>query len=151
LKGFGVPLRGAPLPPAPLPSRLADRMKEQVKRTGKQENKLEQARHSMDRSKPAHAHASEVGSARGASLSSSRVLALNERSAKFKAGSVLTSVGPISSSSRTHVVHEPNFKPASVLTLKVQEKSGQEGRTSKAVETPRSMMDDFSDFAGFRL
>jgi len=121
LKGFGVPLRGAPPPPAPLPSRLADRMKEQVKRTGEQENKLEQARHSMDRSKPANPHSPTIG----------------------------TSVGPTSSSSRTHVVHEPNFKPASVPTSKVQEKRGQEGRTPKAVETPRSMMDDFSGILGF--
>jgi len=124
LKGFGVPLRGAPPPPAPLPSRLADRMKEQVKRTGEQANKLEQARHSMDRWKPIQAQAT-TSTARGASLSSPRVYALHEHSARLK--------------------------PGTVPTLKMQVMRGQESSTSKASETSRSMMDDFSDFVGFRL
>jgi len=38
-----------------------------------------------------------------------------------------------------------------VPTLKMQVMRGQESSTSKASETSRSMMDDFSDFVGFRL
>ena len=125
LKGFGVPLRGAPLPPAFLPSRLADRLKEQVRRSGKQENKLEQARRSMDRSKPAKTRLPEIGT---------------------KVASV--------SLSRVHVIHEhgANFKPVTAPTSKSSEINRHTGGTSKKpAEPPRSMMDDLSDFVGFQL
>jgi len=125
LSGFGVPLRGAPPPPEPLPSRLADRMKEQVKRSGEQANKFEQARYSMDRSKPADAHAVAVVTNRGVS----------------------------SSSSRAHTVHDQssNFMPVEVPPSKMQEKRGKDDKASKAADAPRGMMDDFSDFVGFQM
>jgi len=126
LSGFGVPLRGAPPPPEPLPSRLADRMKEQVKRSGEQAYKFEQARYSMDRSKLADAHAVAVVTNRGVS----------------------------SSSSRAHVVHshKAKFRPSSLPPPRSQAKRSRESNALNFSTKPsRTIMDDISDLVGFRL
>lgn len=139
-KSGGAPLRGGvSASPAPLPSRLADRVKQQeAKRSGNRTARhVEQSRHSMDRSKSATAsRATTTANTKGSTSSSTR-----------RTGNV---------DGRTGAKSRQISVPASTATPTQEKQSTIERRhapkkSEGAVAAPRSIMDDVSDFTGLRF